>query len=216
MPSWPEVEVEALPAQNAQADRFAVLGGHDRDAQVVFLIAGLHGDAAVVGQPLFGNVQARHDLEPRDDRRMQVTHVGRHGHRFQNPVHAIPEADGVGVGLEVDVRGVEAQGFLENLVHESRDGGFDRRIGLLALHVEDDLLADFRLRSRSSRSFWIVSAPRPKLLLDDRRESSWEWPGRCLKRLLNSRRRLPCSIWLGGSLNASVRQSSSMPSGSRW
>ena len=42
-----------------------------------------HGDAAIVGQALFGNIQARHDLEPRDDRRVQVAHVRRHRHCLQ-------------------------------------------------------------------------------------------------------------------------------------
>ena len=73
-----------------------------------------------------------------------MAHVRRHGHRFQNPVHAVPETDGIGIGFEMDVRGVEAQGFLQNLVHKGRDGGFERRIGLLALHVKDDFLADLR------------------------------------------------------------------------
>ena len=89
---------------------------------------------------------AGHDLEAGHDRRMQVTHVRGHGHGFQNAVHAVAQADGIGVGLEVDIRRAEAQGFLQDLVHKGRDGGFERGIGFLALHVEDDLLADRRSR----------------------------------------------------------------------
>ena len=141
-----KVKVEALAAKNAQTDRLPVFGGDDRDAQVIFLLARLHGDATVVSQPLFGNIQARHDLEPRHDRRVQVTHVRRHGHRFQHSVHAIPKADGVGVGFQMDVRRAEAEGFLQDLVHESRYCGFERGIGCFALHVKDDLLVELYAR----------------------------------------------------------------------
>ena len=44
--------------QQAQHDFLAVDGGHDRDAQVVILVAGLHGDAAVVRQPLLATETA--------------------------------------------------------------------------------------------------------------------------------------------------------------
>ena len=43
----------------------------------------------------------------------------------------------------MNVRGLKAQRFLKNLVHKSRHGRFERRVGLLALHVKDNLLVDF-------------------------------------------------------------------------
>ena len=36
----------------------------------------------------------------------------------KNAINAVTQADGIGVGFEMDIAGVEAQGFLEDLVHE--------------------------------------------------------------------------------------------------
>src|SRR5947199_413137 len=86
----------AMPAAgDAQADGFAVFGRHDGDAQVVVFVAGFHGDAAVVGEALFGDVEAGHDLEARDDGGVEVAHVGGDGDGFEDAVHAVTEADGV-------------------------------------------------------------------------------------------------------------------------
>ena len=66
----------------------------------------------------------------------------------------------------MDVRRVEAQGFLQNLVHEGRDGGFERGIGLLALHIKDDLLVDLRSAAVLPQLLDRLRA-QPEVLLDD-------------------------------------------------
>ena len=161
-----QVQEKALPAQDAEAHRLPMLGGHDGDAQIVFLVAGLHRDAAVVRQALFGDVQAGHDLEPGDHRGVQVAHVRRHRHRLQDAVDPVAQPDGVGIGLEVDVRGSEPQRFLQDLVHERRDGGFQRGIGFLALDVKNDLLADIRAAAFLAQFLDGLGA-QAEVLLDD-------------------------------------------------
>ncbi len=138
-----QVQEEALAAEDAKADGLAVLGGHNGDAQVVFFIAGFHGDAPVMGQAFFGDVQAGHDFEPRDHRRMEEAHVGGQRDGFEHAVHAVAQADRVGVRLDMDVGRLEPQGFLEELVDEGGDGGLEGGVGFLALEVEDDFLVEF-------------------------------------------------------------------------
>src|SRR5206468_11706221 len=54
-----------------------------------------------------------------------------------------------------------------NLVHKSRDRGFECRIGFLVLHVEDDLLVQFDAASFLAQLLDRFGA-QPKMLLDDR------------------------------------------------
>ena len=58
--------------EQTQHDAFAVDHRDDRHADVDFAAGDLELDAAVLRQPLFGDVQLRHDLQPRDDRREEV------------------------------------------------------------------------------------------------------------------------------------------------
>ncbi len=85
-------------------DLFAEQRRAGADAKVDGAILGQpHLDAAVLRHAALGDVEARHDLEARDD-------LDRELHRrlrdfLQHAVHAGADAEGLFVGLEVDVRG---------------------------------------------------------------------------------------------------------------
>ena len=98
-----EVERDAGPIQDAQDHRLAVHGGHRGDAQVDVLAAHRELDAAILGQAALGDVEARHDLDARDDRGAQLQ--GRRFDLAQHAVDAIAYAQVLFERLDVDVRG---------------------------------------------------------------------------------------------------------------
>ncbi|MFM1945377.1 MAG: hypothetical protein RI897_4359 [Verrucomicrobiota bacterium] len=64
------------------------------------------------------------------------------GYILEDTVDAVFEADGVVVGFEVDIGGLEAEGFEEDLVDEVSDGGIDGAIVVEGFDIEDDILVD--------------------------------------------------------------------------
>jgi hypothetical protein len=135
-----EFEEEALAAEDTEADRFAVFGGDDGDAEVIVFAGGFHGDTAVVGQAFFGDIEAGHDFEAGDDGGVEGAESWGDGYVLEDTVDTILEADGVVVGFEVDIGGLEAEGFEEDLVDEVSDGGIDGAIVVEGFDIEDDVI----------------------------------------------------------------------------
>ncbi len=84
-----------------------------------------HLDAAVLRHAALGDVEARHDLEARDDLAGQLHR--RLGDFLQHAVDAQAHAEHLFVGLEVDVRGAAADGIEHDLVDEAHDRARLRR-----------------------------------------------------------------------------------------
>ena len=98
-------------------------------------------DAAVLRQPLLGDVELRHDLDARGDR---VAHLHRRGHDVvEDAVDAVPDAEFLFVRLDVDVARALLNGRHQHDVHELDDRRFAalllERLGADLLHVLEDL-----------------------------------------------------------------------------
>jgi hypothetical protein len=136
--------------QEAQHRALAVGARQRGNAHVDRARADAQGDAPVLRQPLFGDVEVGHDLQARDQRGMQRT-IGLH-HFAQRAVDAKAHGRGALVGLDVDVARAVARGLREQRVEHADDGRvarafqqvFDRRQLLhharqvgVALHLAD-------------------------------------------------------------------------------
>ena len=124
--------------QQAQHDLFAVHGGHDGDAQVVVLAADADAHAPVLRQAAFGDVQAAHDLEARDQRQLHL--LGRRRRVHQHAVDAVAQPQRLLERLDVDVAGAVFDGLDQDEVGQLDDRGFLAGGGQL---VEVDLLDGF-------------------------------------------------------------------------
>ena len=102
-----QVELRRILVEQAQHDALAGPGRQRRDAHVDLLVAELQRDAAVLRQPLLGDVEARHDLDARDQRRVQ--RARRLDHVAQHAVDAEAHDRARLVRLEVHVGGALAQ-----------------------------------------------------------------------------------------------------------
>jgi hypothetical protein len=124
-----QFEPAGLLVQQAQHDTLAVPGGHRRDAHVDRAAGDAQADAAVLRQALLGDVEARHDLDARDQQRRHRT-LGLQ-HLAQHAVDAEAHDEPVLEGLDVDVRGV----FLDGLGQHGVDQADDRRVVLALQQV---------------------------------------------------------------------------------
>ena len=93
------------------------------------LDAHLDLDAAVLGQPLLGDVELRHDLDARVNGVLQL-HRRRH-HVVEDAVDAEPDPELLLVGLDVDVGGAPLEGVHEQHVGELDDRSLFRRLAEL-------------------------------------------------------------------------------------
>ncbi len=126
------VELQVRLVEEAQHDLLAEERRQRRDAEVHLLAAShLQLDAAVLRQAPLGDVQLRHDLEPRRDRVAQL-HRRLH-HLVEHAVDAVADAEFLLVRLDVDVRRVALDGVGEDQVHELDD----RRVLGLARQLAD-------------------------------------------------------------------------------
>src|SRR5262249_50968964 len=99
----------------------AVRGGHGRDADVHVLAGQLDADAAVLRQTLLGDVQPGHDLDARDDHRLEA--LGRRDDVVEDAVDAEAHRQVALERLDVDVAGA----VLDRLEEERIDQLDDRR-----------------------------------------------------------------------------------------
>jgi hypothetical protein len=115
-----QAQLQALLVEDSHDDRFAVDGGEDRDTQVDVASAGAGLDASVLRDALLGEGDLGHELEARDDRRLQA--LGRPLHLLQHAVDAEAHAETLLQRLEVDVRGLAADGVDDERVDVADDG----------------------------------------------------------------------------------------------
>ena len=120
-----EVEGQVPLVEDSEHDLLAEQRGKGRHAVVDDLLAHLQLDAAVLRHAALGDVELRHDLEARDQRRLELH---RRLHDFlQRAVDAVADADVVLEALEVDVR--------RAALHRIREDGVDQLDDRRVLHL---------------------------------------------------------------------------------
>ena len=120
------IEAQIFFVEQPEHDLLAPERGQSGDAEIELLLlaANLHlqHDAAVLRQPLFADVELRHDLQARGDRVLQFQR--RIHDQLQNAVNTEAHAEFLFVGLHVNVAGSALHGVGEHQVHELDDGSF--------------------------------------------------------------------------------------------
>ncbi len=128
-----EVEVDDRPVEDPEDHALAEQGRQGRDPDVDLVAADGQLDPAVLRQPALGDVEVRHDLDPRRDRRGQVA---RRRHQLvEHAVHPIPHLVLVLERLEVDVRRLVLDRQQQHHVQELADR---RGLGHLLDRLEVD------------------------------------------------------------------------------
>ena len=140
--------------EHAHDDLLAKQRAQRGDAEVdLRAVVGRRAQAAVLRQPLLGDVHARHDLEPRDQPFMDP--LGQVHHLLEQPVEAMPDEHALFHRLDVHVAGVALDGALHDEVDE-----IDDRRGLAALLQARDRLEDVLLGAARERRLAGRRAPR--------------------------------------------------------
>ena len=121
-PSWREVEDHVRLVEEAHHDPLAVRGGHGREADVDVLAGDLDADAAVLREPLLGDVEAAHDLDAARDRRLEPLRGA--DHLAQHAVDPVADRDVLLLRVDVDV----ARALLHRAEHERVHEPDDRRL----------------------------------------------------------------------------------------
>ena len=131
-----------LLVQEAQAHALGVDGGDGGDADVERAADGLEVDAAVLRQAALGDVEARHDLEARDDGVLEAQQIFRQRHGHKQAVDAVADAELAFLRLEVDVGGGVRDGLADDVAHEAHHGGVlvDHFIGALRILDRGEIL----------------------------------------------------------------------------
>ena len=136
-PELREVELQRFLVEDSE-DRFLAEDRRQgRDAEVDLAVVEAELDAPVLREPALGDVEVGHDLETREDRRLEP--LGRRQHLVQYAIHPEPDAEDLLVRLEVDVGGALLDRVDEHHVHELDDGRFVGRL----LQLEDVDLGAF-------------------------------------------------------------------------
>ena len=119
-PELAELLADRLLVEDADDGVFAVHARHDRHAEVDGLARHLQLEAAVLRHALLGDVELGHDLDARDDRRMEL--FGDRPHRrLQHAVDAVLHVHRVVAGLDVDVARAPLNGREDGRIHQLDD-----------------------------------------------------------------------------------------------
>jgi hypothetical protein len=121
-PDVGEAEHHRAAVEEADRHPLAVGGRRGRDAHVDVLAGDLAADAAVLGQPLLGDVEAGHDLDAGQDRRGEL--LGGALVLAQHAVDPVADHHVLLARLDVDVGGA----LLDRLEQERVDPADDRRL----------------------------------------------------------------------------------------
>ena len=125
-----EIEAHVAAVEHAHDHGLAEHRRQNAHAQIDRLIVHRQLDAPVLRQPALGNVEIRHDLDARADRRRDVR--GRRHHFVQHAVDAIAHLEFILERLEVNVRGLVLDGLQKHEVDKIADvigiGGFLERV----------------------------------------------------------------------------------------
>ncbi|MNV32644.1 hypothetical protein D3C71_1239860 [compost metagenome] len=134
-----EVEHHRIAIQQAHHHAFTVRGRHGAHAQVQLLALHAQHDAPVLRQAAFGDVQPRHDLDAADHRGGQVG--GRALAFDQHPVHAVAHLQAVLEGFDVDVRGTQLEGTLDDQVDQADHRRFGGQVAQMLDVIDGRALA---------------------------------------------------------------------------
>ena len=115
-------EQTGVLVEQAHHDRFAVLRRHGRDTHVDHVVAHLDGKATILRQTLFGNIQARHQLQAQGQRRGNLG-VGFHLH-VQNAVDTEAHTQGSILRFDVDIGSPRTHRLFEYRLQQLDDGRF--------------------------------------------------------------------------------------------
>ena len=143
LPGEPQVlerHERARLVQQAHHHPFAERGRQGGDTDVDVAVGDADLDAAVLGQPLFGDVHARHDLDARDEFALHVP--GRRIHVVEDAVHPLADLHPVLVRLDVHIAGAVAHRLAEHQVDQldhRRVAGVVEQVGGL-LDLREDRL----------------------------------------------------------------------------
>ena len=129
-------EIEALLAEEAEADIFAVDAWDCGHADIDRLAGDFQGDAAVLGAAALGNVEAGHDFQAGDHGILEHFNPLGDGCFVENAVDAVADAEVVAEGFKVDVSRSLVETLAEDLIHELHDRG----LGVVLVHHGDFLL----------------------------------------------------------------------------
>ena len=125
-----QVQDDLLPVQDADDHALPQQGGEGGDPEIDVVALDLQAEAAVLGQPALGDVQAGHDLQAGEDRGLQPL-GGRFG-LVEDAVLAVAHPEGVLKGLQVDVAGPHLNGPEHQEVDQLDDGGLPGHIPEMA------------------------------------------------------------------------------------
>ncbi|MCY1532701.1 hypothetical protein D9M68_679860 [compost metagenome] len=115
-----QLQAPGFLVQQAQHGAFAVPGGQGRHAHVYRPPPHPQGDAAVLRQTLFGDVQVRHDLDARNQRRVQ--RLARRHDVAQGAIHPVAHHRMGLERLDVDVAGAIARRLREERIDHADHG----------------------------------------------------------------------------------------------
>ena len=154
------VEHQLVLVEQTHDDFFAEKRRQAGDAEVDVLrlavVLEADFDAAVLRQPLFGDVELRHDL---DARRNRISEFQRRRHDVvEKTVHAVPDAQLLLVWLDVNVARAFLNGRHQQHVHELDDR---RLFALFGERLGADLLELFEHLDVGGISLRAASAPAP-------------------------------------------------------
>ena len=169
-PPVPLLEAEVVerhqdrrPVEDPHDDALAVERGHRRHAEVEPPPLEAHADAAVLGQAPLGDVQLRHDLDARGDRRLEA--LRRRLGVEEHAVDAVADPEAVLERLDVDVGRVRLDRVLDEEVDQPDHRRVERHVpergevlaaGVVSALVVADRLDDLLDRRRA----------RPEVALD--------------------------------------------------
>ena len=95
--------------------------GNHGNANVHLRVFDAHLDAAVLRQAFFRDVEMAQNLDARNNGRLELFQLRRHGHFLQLAVNAVPDSEFVLERFQVDVRGAQFDRVLQHLVDEADD-----------------------------------------------------------------------------------------------
>src|SRR6266566_4285404 len=132
-----QVELQRLFVEDSEDRLLAEDRGQGRDTEVDLAVVVAQLDTAVLRKPALGDVEVRHDLQAREDRRFQPLRRGQH--LVQHAVHPEADAEDLLVRLEVNVGGA----LLDCLDKHHVDQLHHRRFVGRLLQLEDIDLGAF-------------------------------------------------------------------------
>src|ERR1039458_630251 len=148
-----EAAQRGILPQQAHHDRLAVQHRNYGNADVHLGVVNAHFYAAVLRQAFFRNVEMAQNFDARNDGRLKLFQLRRHGHFLQFAVNAVADFEFVLERFKMDVGGAQFNRVLQNLVDEADDRSLVLRpfVQIVALGIFINRLDAFFLFKRANR-----------------------------------------------------------------